>query len=195
MLKSIKAILICVLLIIIFAVFAYLQIRYDILGLGKSEDELRIEKTALAIEETKKISEFTAIHFSEDVVVKKERVDKGKIFNSKNEMVLIAHGKVRAGVNLADIKEEEYFSHGDTLSLKLPQAQIFDIIINPSNYEIFVEDGKWSHEEVTAALVDAKKHIEEDALKSGIIEKAKKSSIEKLTELYKALGFNTVEIQ
>lgn len=194
MLNQIKSILILAIVLLSMGIVAYLHFTYDIFGL-KESDNLKIDKTPLVIEETKKISEFTATHFFEDMVIKKERVDSGRIINTHDELVIIAHGKVRAGVNLANIKEGDISAHGDTISLKLPQAEIFDVIVNPSNYEIFVEDGKWQHEEVTEALVNAKKQIEADALESGILENARKSSISKLTELYKALGFNTVDIQ
>lgn len=194
MLNQIKSILILAIVLLSMGIVAYLHFAYDIFGL-KESDNLKIDKTPLAIEETKKISEFTATHFFEDMVIKKERVDSGRIINTHDELVIIAHGKVRAGVNLANIKEGDISAHGDTISLKLPQTEIFDVIVNPSNYEIFVEDGKWQHEEVTEALVNAKKQIEADALESGILENARKSSISKLTELYKALGFNTVDIQ
>lgn len=194
MLSQVKYILICVIILCLMAAAAYLHFAFDFFGL-KGSDELKIDKTALVIEETKKISEFTSANFFEDKVIKKEKVDSGIILNTNAEMVIIAHGKVRAGANLANIKNEDFSVHGDTVSFKLPQPEIFDVIVNPSNYEIFVEDGKWSHEEVTAAVSNAKNEIQKDALESGILETAKKSSAAKLTELYKAIGFKVVEIQ
>lgn len=194
MLSQVKYILICVIILCVMAAVAYLHFALDFFGL-KGSDELKIDKTELVIEETKKISEFTSANFFEDKIIKKEKVDSGIIVNTNAEMVIIAHGKVRAGVNLANIKNEDFSVHRDTLKFNLPQPEIFDVIVNPSNYEIFVEDGKWSHEEVASAVATAKKEIQNDALESGILENAKKSSITKLTELYKALGFKVVEIQ
>lgn len=172
---------------------AYLQYTQDIFGLNNKG--LVIDKTHLVVEETKKISEFTSAHFYEETIVKDERTDKGLIFNSKNEIVIIAKGNVRAGFDLSKLTETDYKINGDTISFKLPEPQIFDVIVNPSNYDIFVEDGKWSHDEIAKVLGKAQAQIKDDALKNDILGLAKKSGISKLTELYKSFGFSAVNIE
>ncbi len=172
---------------------AYLQYTQDIFGLNKKG--LVIDKTPIVVEETKKISEFTSAHFYEETIVKDERTDKGIIFNSKNELVIIAKGNVRAGFNLSKLTEADYKINGDTISFKLPKPEIFDVIVNPSNYEVFVEDGKWSHDEVAKVVSKAQAQIKEDAMKNDILGLATKSGISKLTELYKSFGFSVVNIE
>jgi len=76
--------------------------------------------------------------------------------------------------------------------MTLPATQIFDVILNPSNFEVYVEDGEWSHEEVTALQNDARFRIEKDALDYGILEQADKTGRERLTELFKTFGFTTI---
>ena len=76
--------------------------------------------------------------------------------------------------------------------MTLPQTEIFDIIVNPSNCDVFVEEGKWSHDEVTALQTQARAKIEQDALNYGILEQADKIGRERLTELFKTFGFNIV---
>ena len=51
------------------------------------------------------------------------------------------------------------------MDVNLPAPEIFEIIVNPSNYDVFVEDGKWSHDEITAVVMEAKDKIQADAIK------------------------------
>lgn len=162
---------------------------------GQNDKGLVIDKTPIIVEETKKISEFTSAHFYEEVVVRDERIDTGLVFNTKNEVVIIARGNVRAGFNLSKLTEADYKIKGDTISFKMPKPEIFDVIVNPSNYEIFEEDGKWSHDEITKVVSKAQALIKEDALKNDILGLATKSGVNKLTELYKSFGFNVVNIE
>ncbi len=171
----------------------FLQFKYNIFGWGESS--LKIDKTALVVEQTKKIQEFTSAQFYEETAIKKERVDSGMVYNSNCELVVLVHGTVRAGFNLSKLGSNDIVVKGDTVSLKLPKPEIFDVIVNPSNYEIFIEDGKWGHEEVTEAVARAKKQIEVDAINNNILGTATKSGKAKLTELYKSFGFNTINIK
>lgn len=191
-----KVIVIITLLIVVVGTII-LEYKFDIFGLMKenNNDTLRIDKTALIIEETKKISEFTSAQYYEDAVITKTRKDKGLILDTDNELVVITYGCVRAGFDLSKIDDKNLVVNGDSISIILPKVEIFDVIINPSNYEIFVEDGTWSHEEVTEAVLNAKTKLESDAITNGILENATKSGISKLTELYKSFGFSYVNVK
>lgn len=189
---KVKNIIIFALLVLIVGAVAFLHFKLDIFGL--KDDSLKIDRTALIIEETKKISEFTSAHFYEEIVVKKERVDKGTLMNTRNEVVIIARGNVRAGFNLSRLEQGSFKIHGDTMDVNLPTPEIFEIIVNPSNYDVFVEDGKWSHDEITAVVMEAKDKIQADAIKNGILDLASKSAVANLRELFKSFGFKVVNI-
>lgn len=103
---KVKNIIIFALLVLIVGAVAFLHFKLDIFGL--KDDSLKIDRTALIIEETKKISEFTSAHFYEEIVVKKERVDKGTLMNTRNEVVIIARGNVRAGFNLSRLEQGSF---------------------------------------------------------------------------------------
>lgn len=168
--------------------------------------KLTIDDTANVVTEIKKISEFTSACYYEELVLvnSKEIINKvkksviGTVIHqdsiSKKELVIIAKGKVRAGFDLSEIAEDDLHVKADTLTINLAPAKIFDIIINPSGYEMFVEEGSWSHEEVTAIQSEAKEKIEKNAIEDGLLDKATKYGKEKLTNLFKTFGFNEVII-
>lgn len=170
------------------------------------DNELKIDKTANVVEEIKKIGEFTSACYYEELVVKQSKKSDfnesgfGKLAKAitdedvMDEIVIIANGKVRAGFDLTKLKDGDIQVQGDTLSLTLPETEIFDVIINPSGYEIYVEDGKWSHEEVTTLVTNARKELEQNAVAYQLEKKAEEIGITKLKTLFSTFGFNTIFI-
>lgn len=114
------------------------------------------------------------------------------VASSNNEIVLIGKGRVRAGFDLAKLQEEDFIVHGDTLELALPQAEVFDIIMNPSDFTTEYEKGTWSHELTKPIKERAKSTLEQNAIDYGILQKAEESGLKRLENLFKTFGFNTV---
>ena len=112
--------------------------------------------------------------------------------SSHHEIVLITRGKVRAGYDLSKITEQHLKISNDTISVLLPAPEVFDAIINPSDNDIFIEEGQWSHEEITAMQVNCRERLLNNALERGILEKANKLGEEKIKNLFKSLGFAEV---
>ena len=202
--RSFKLILVCVTILVVVVVGLILADKYAGLGFfdtlfGKG---MQIEKTANVVTEIRNISEFTSACYYEELVLTDVKDSEnttnkvagwfGKSAVSKDEICLIIDGKVRAGFDLSEVAEDAIAITGDTLTMTLPKTEIFDIIVNPSDCEVYVEEGKWSHEQVTALQVSARARIKKDALNYGILEQADKIGRERLTELFKTFGFNTV---
>lgn len=171
--------------------------------LGK---ELEIDRTANVITEARRISRFTtACYYEEVTLVDKKTNDLvdnaagdflssllGKKALIEDEICIIANGKVRAGYDFGKLSDNAVRIADDTLEVTLPEVEILDVVVNPSGFDIYCSDGKWTHEQVTAIQGKAKARIEDDARKAGIMEKAKASGEEQLTNLFKTFGFSTV---
>ena len=165
---------------------------------------LKIENTANVVEQMKKISEFTTVCYYEEAVVKNEKqtsanntiTDFLKLSPDSihEEIVIIAKGKVRAGFDLSKIKVEDIVVKSDTISIILPSPEVFEVIANPSDYEVFVEDGKWSHEEIVALQVDHREQLLQSAVNAGVLDKAKEGK-DKISDLLKTFGFNVVNVE
>jgi hypothetical protein len=165
---------------------------------------VKIDKTANVVEQIKKISEFTtACYYEESVVKNEKKADANNVITNFfkitpdsicEEVVIIAKGKVRAGFDMAKVKAEDIVIKSDTISISLPLPEIFDVIANPSDYEVFVEEGKWSHEEIVALQVEHSDQLLQSAIDAGLLEKAKESK-GKISDLFKTFGFNVVNIE
>ena len=80
--------------------------------------------------------------------------------------------------------EDDIHINGDTLTINLPEAEIFDVIVNPSDFDIYIEDGTWDEQKVAALKNKAVTKIQEDALSDGILVKASQSGVKRLSEMH-----------
>lgn len=173
-----------------------------------SKGELQIDKTENVVTSVKQIAEFVSMHYYEEFTLStSKRMDaaSNKVANAivgllgntademtKDQLVIIAKGHIRAGFNLANVKDDDVSINGDTLHIKLPKAEILDATVNPSDFEVFIENGTWSHEQVQKLEDKAIAEIKARAIKAGVLEKAKENGVTELTNMYKAFGFKEV---
>lgn len=167
--------------------------KWDILGFLKP-DELRIEDTDNVVTEIRKIAEFTSACYYEEMVLHYSKESTKLLSNKKDEIVILAKGKVRAGFDLSKLRDEDIAVAKDTLTIVLPKAQVLDVIVNPSNIEVFDEQGNWSHAQVSKVERAARQKLRKDATEYGLLDKATTIGIEKLTGLFQSFGFKVVNI-
>lgn len=184
----------------LFAVFMYVEPdRWKGFAEWFGGRPLEIDRTANVVEHIRKISELTtACYYEEYVIQDKKQPDSDigimqKVMPSP-EIVLMAKGKVRAGFDLGKISADDIRFRGDTLCVTLPHPEIFDVIVNPSDYEIFVEYGNWSHAEITELQIDGRARILANALSENILQKADAVGRERIADLFRTLGFDAVRI-
>ena len=181
--------------------WCYIQsFGFNLFGLSFG-GELKIDNTANVVEKIKEISEFTTACYYEEAVLKDRKVEKNEggflglvDTETSKEIVIIAKGKVRAGFDLSKVTEDKMIIKSDTICITLPEPQIFDVIINPSDYEMYVEEGKWSHEEVTALQTNYRTQLLAKANDAGILNKAKEAGKKRLESLFQTFGFSVVEL-
>ena len=157
---------------------------------------LTIEKTANVVDEIKKIGELTTACYYEEIAMHDTRIDTtsnlGITHHKNNEIVLIGKGTVGAGFDLAKISEEALNAHGHTLEIRLPDVELFDVILNPSDFSIEYEDGTWDNETLKPIKAEAKKQLEANAIASGILKKADESGRKHLKNLFATFGYNEI---
>ncbi len=163
----------------------------------------KIADTKNVVEHVREISEFTTACYYEEFVVHETKMvakegllgfHKEQPDSAQNELVLLLKGIARAGFDLSKLTEGNLVAKSDTLTINLPAPELFDVIINPSDYEVFVEKGKWSHEEIQTFQVQAKEQLRTHALEEDIIGKAKTEGKERLANLFKTFGYKVVVV-
>lgn len=172
---------------------------------------LELKKTAVIIEESKNIAQlFSAVYYAEVVIDTTKLIVETKTdltasltsFGSVEykdstvtEIAIIGHGNCYAGNDLKKLQPEDIVFNDSVCTIKVPTAEIFNTVINPSEFDIFIDDGNWSPEDVQIFKQMAVKKIEDSALKSGIIEKANKRTKKLLHDFIQSLGFKKVNVE
>ena len=185
--------------------FALQNLNINLFGFSFGR-ELKIDNTANVVEKIKSISEFTTACYYEEAVLKNSKTEAGEqnklmslvhimADSVHSEVVILAKGKVRAGYNLGKISEEQIKISGDSITVALPAPEIFDVIVNPSDYEMYIEEGKWSHEEISAIQAEYRNVLIEKSKENGLLHKANEAGKTRLASLFNALGFSYVEFK
>jgi hypothetical protein len=115
------------------------------------------------------------------------------------KLLLIAHGEVTAGVDLAQLKPGDVWVHDDAVTVRLPQAQVFSTRIDNAKTRIYSR--------TTGLLVTADPNLESQvrqaaeeqitqaALAGGILDKAGENARSNISALLTGLGFKKVNVQ
>ena len=189
--------------------------------IGFANKKLEIEKTTNLVTEIKKIAEFTTACFYEELVIQdiKYKYKEHPVYKKSDNwykrqlgldktvtgiqidsteigrIAIIAKGKIRAGLNFSKLTENDFRISNDTLYATFPQAEIFDIIINPSDIEFFHRKGNfWDNEGIAELVNKGKSTMYEHAMNENILEKANKYGVEKMSNILKTFGFKEVVI-
>lgn len=201
--KEVKHIVIGIILVVALAVVIFMVVK---IAINKKETPLQINKTDNVVTQIRKLSEFATASFYEEFILKDSKPNKlvdnlvGRVVSChgkpliEDNIVIVTKGKVRAGFDLSEIGKQDVIISNDTLYVILPKAQILDVITNPSDFDIFVEDGKWSQEQVTSVENKAQAQLKQDAIQNGILEKAQKSGAEKISQILQGLEYKAVVV-
>lgn len=187
MIKKIIAILV-VCGVLVAGVYCYFKFFWNA---AAQPSEITIDETVNIVDEIHQIADFCTASYYQEIAIQKKH--KGRIFD--DDLVIIAKGKVRAGFDLSQLADSNIIVTQDSIMLKLPSAKILDVITNPSDFETFEETGKWTHNEVTIYKIEAREILKRNAITEGLLNKATENGKEKLSNLFKAMGFKKVVIE
>lgn len=121
-----------------------------------------------------------------------------QLLPDNTRVILVAHGIVKAGVDLAQVKPGDLRISGKKVVLRLPSPQITDAYLDEKNTQIiehttgFLRTFNKDLEQITRQ--NAIDDIRRAARSSGILKDAEERAREQLTRLFEQLGFEEVEI-
>jgi Protein of unknown function (DUF4230) len=110
------------------------------------------------------------------------------------KLILIGKGKILAGVNLAKLTATDAFVKNDSVSVTLPQAEILQVILNPSGFEVFEESGNWTDAEVKAVKIKLREKLIANATQQNILQKASLRAVAMMENFLRSAGFKKVTV-
>ena len=189
-----------VLLVVLVLVGAILLNR----GVRQEKRSLTIDDTPVIVTKIRSLGELTTACYYDEMVLSQTKQNafsssalgslarEGLGKDVDDHLVLIAKGTVRAGMDLMDMTEEDVRFVGDTAYIRLPAPQYLDVIVNPSDFEVFAETGKWTHEEITGLQETARTRLLMGADHYGLKSRAYAGAMDAITELLAASGYTYI---
>ena len=173
-----------VLLLVVLIMAALLFLR----GNRKEKHVLTIDDTPVIVTKIRSLGELTTACYYDEIVLTGTKQN----LLSDDRLVIIAKGTVRAGIDLMEMTDDRLRFSGDTVFVRLPAPQYLDIIVNPSDFEVFAESGKWTHEQVTGLQDTARQRLLMGADHYGLKSKAYEGAMEAVTDLLLASGYTYI---
>jgi hypothetical protein len=116
-----------------------------------------------------------------------------------DRLLLVVHGEVIAGVNLAKLQPKDVTVNGKSISIRLPSAEIFTTRIDNGKTRVYSRDtGLFSSPDPnleTAVLQEAERQLQQAALQDGILKSADQNAKNTISSLLKGFGFSEVIVQ
>ena len=191
-------------LLVIF-IFQKINILPSVKDIFSSKPVL-IEETPILIQEINALAQLMTVTYSDEIVMDTAKlgigipslvpVIGGSILSpALDKLVIIGRGKVIAGTDLKKIRERDIVQTGDSINITLPLSTILETILNPSDFETFIEKGKWNEAAVVALKVKIRNELNDRAKKENILHQSDDRTKMIIESFLKNSGFKKVEIQ
>ena len=184
------------LLVVIAALFATLW--YALPYLPRFNAPPRIVSTPTLVTQVQSLSQLVTVKYVlEKVVIIEDLSHWYELQLGENRLLMVAHGIVKAGVNLEELKPGDLKTSGKKIIIKLPPARITDCYLDDKYTEVV--DRK------TGLLRSFDKDLEQNARRqavdeinlsarnSGILKDAEDRARTQLTTFFRQMGFEEVE--
>jgi hypothetical protein len=164
-----------------------------------------VENTPVLIKEIREMTQLISVTSYDEVVVdsaKSSSMDIVKALTGRttplsppmDRIVIVAKGSVQAGTNLKFLTDSNIYVEGDSVAIQLPQAEILEVIVNPSGFSTFTETGVWSPDAVNLVKSKAKKVMEQRAVAKNILAIAEQRARLLMDNFLRTAGFRKVTI-
>lgn len=193
--KKNSIIIIAVLLIVLLTVFTVFQ-----KVITRSKYNVDVSRTAI-IKQLQTLNRYETTSFTIEKIIEAGTTQGNALsqFLYGDRILLIAHGEVIAGFDLATMKEQDLEIQGKTVTVTLPPAEILVTRLDSEQTRVYDRDqgllSQGDKDLETQARVAAEQSITQAACEGGILVEASEKGRNQLTTILKAVGFETVIVQ
>jgi hypothetical protein len=165
------------------------------------ERQARTTTGPTVVEGIQDLDRLATVRWTESVPVTRESGGTGlERFFTGEKVLLIASGGVEAGVDLAQLVEEDVRVEGDVVTIRLPEPEIFSASLEEGETSVYDRDFsplnlRPDDELVEEARDEAVERIEATARENGILEQAESNAEDSIRILVTALGFEEVRFR
>lgn len=167
-------------------------IAFWISSRNKAREELEIRHN-MVIEKIEALGNLEVVRYNIQDVMEYKKI---RQFLPNAKAILVAVGEVIVCVDLTTITEEDIYTSKDSIRISLANPEICHVKIDHSKSRIFdTEYGLWETAQITdEAYRYAEKELNGQALKLDVAGKGRDNTVNLLTPILKAMGFEKVLI-
>ncbi len=115
------------------------------------------------------------------------------------KILISCEAKLKAGIDLSQLKEEDISINGQSITLTLPKAKIISINLPPAKIKVEYEEtgifrSSFSTAERDALAAQGEQQIRQSAEQLGLLQSASDNAAVFITSFLKRLGYKTVYI-
>jgi hypothetical protein len=152
------------------------------------------------IRQIRELQRLETVSYTMDKIVSGERENPVlPRFLAGDRLLLVVHGEAVAGVDLAKLQPSDVVVNGRSVSIHLPQAEIFIVRLDNAKTRVYSRDtGLFSTPDPNLegeVRQEAERQIRAAALQDGILQTADKNARQTLTTMLTGLGFGNVELR
>lgn len=152
----------------------------------------KINLTPTQVKEMKEIGEWEFLSIEDEEMVDTTR----KRLFKDDELIRIYTGTLRLGIDLTEAKDDWLTTDGDTLRVTLPPIKLLDEdFIDEAKTQSFFESGSWSDKARDDMYHRAKEKMKQRCLTKENISSAEDNAMKQFFQMFKAMGFEFVEVR
>lgn len=188
-----------VVLIIISVTFSSLNPWNPLNYFGRPDTTVDISRDAV-VRDIQALNRLETTSFTIEKII--EAGTDGNVFQDilyGDRLLLIAHGQVRAGVDLSRVSDADVQTSTDTLTITLPNTEIFSSQLDADKTKVYDRRqgilSRGDKDLETQARQSAERSIRQAACDAGIMAQSAKDAQEQLSQIYTLAGFERVEVR
>ena len=163
------------------------------------EQPARTTTGPVVVEGIKDLDQLATVRWEESVIItRRSGGTELEQLVAGEEVTLVAAGDVEAGVNLADLGQDDVRVNGETVTIRLPEPEILSVSLDEEETRVYDRDFGLLNVRPDDALVEEARHaaadkIEETARDEDILDQAEQNAENSIRAFVTSLGFERVE--
>jgi hypothetical protein len=176
------------------------------LGLLHLIGALRSGRTRINVDQPTVVRQIQQLQRLETVSYTMDKIISGEHANAYlpkflvgDRLLLVVHGEVIGGINLADLQPRDVLVQGTKVSIHLPAAEVFSTRIDNAKTKVYSRDtGLFSSPDPdleSQVRVEAERQLQQAALQDGILKTAAENARNTVAGMLQGFGFREVDIR
>ena len=176
--------------------------RVPLIGPLLKERSARTTTSPVVVEGVRELDRLATVRVTESIIVTRESASENALDRlfSGEKVLLVAAGNVEAGVDLADLGEDDVEVRDDTVTIRLPEPEVLSASLDEDETQVYDRDYsplnlRPDDDLVEEARATAEERIEAAARENGILDTAETNAEDSIRAFVQSLGFNEVHFE